>query len=109
MQLRSLAASAAYLCSLSEETVQPIITHCAVSLRHGYLSVSNSSTAATANSKPVMVVPYARLIPELRLQQLLRGAYDVGGGDLHAEVSERQIAAFTKGRNLGSFLVKASH
>jgi hypothetical protein len=25
----------------------------------------------------------------VRLQQLLRGAYDIGGGDLHAYVSER--------------------
>jgi hypothetical protein len=77
------------------------------SSRHRYLSANSSSTAAAASNKTVMVVPYARLIPEMRLQQLLRSAYESGGGDLHALISERPIVAFTKGRNLGSFLVKA--
>jgi hypothetical protein len=65
--------------------------------------------AATASSKSVMLVPYAQLMPELQLQQLLRDAYANGGGDLHTLVPERPIVAFTKSRNLGSFLVKASH
>jgi hypothetical protein len=52
---------------------------------------------------------------QTQLDRRLGVAFGPGGrsafiaGDLHAEVSERPIVAFTKGRNLGSFLVKASH
>lgn len=86
-----------------------ITSRVSFSQRHRYLSASSSSKAATASSKSVMVVPYAQLMPELQLQQLLRDAYANGGGDLHTLVPERPIVAFTKSRNLGSFLVKASH
>jgi hypothetical protein len=86
-----------------------ITSRVSFSQRHQYLSASSSSKAATASSKSIMVVPYAQLMPELQLQQLLRDAYENGGGDLHTLVPERPIVAFTKSRNLGSYLVKASH
>lgn len=57
----------------------------------------------------VLVVPYAQLVPQLRLPQLLREQYELCGEALHAEMPQRPIVAYTKSRNLGSLLVKASH
>jgi hypothetical protein len=92
-----------------ERLLASIANHVSFSQRHQYLTASSSSKAATASSKSVLVVPYAQLVPELQLQQLLRDAYENGGEVLHDWVQERPIVAFTKSRNLGSFLVKASH
>jgi hypothetical protein len=87
-----------------------ITSRVSFSQRHQYLSASsNSKKALAASSKSVMVVPYAQLMPELQLQKLLRDAYVIGGEGLHTWVPERPIIAYTKSRNLGSFLVKASH
>jgi len=75
--------------------------------RHKYLSYKHGKTANT--DKCVMVVPYAQLVPEMRLQQLLLAEYMKGGEALRACLPSRPIVAFTKNRNLGSMLVKASH
>lgn len=76
--------------------------------RQEYLSNASSRTTASS-SRPVLVVPYAQLVPELQLQQLLQDEYGKGDKVVQDWVPQRPIVAFTKNRNLGSFLVKASH
>lgn len=77
--------------------------------RQQYLSSASNGQKPTGSSSSVLVLPYAQLIPEMRLQQLLRDEYEKCDDALHAWMPHRPIVAFTKNRNLGSFLVKASH
>jgi hypothetical protein len=74
--------------------------------RHKYLRVSGK---AANNEQCVLVVPYAQMVPELQLHKLLRTEYVLGGEALHVDLPLRPIVAFSKNRNLGSLLVKASH
>lgn len=76
--------------------------------REQYLSGS-SSRKAVGCTKAVLSLPYAGLVRELRLPQLLREEYMLGGEALHACLKQRPIVAYSKNRNLGSLLVKASH
>jgi hypothetical protein len=76
--------------------------------RQQYLSGCSSRKAA-GGSKSVLALPYARFVRELRLPQLLREEYVLAGAALHAQLPQRPIVAYSKNRNLGSLLVKASH
>jgi hypothetical protein len=74
--------------------------------RHKYLWRENKPAAT---DRSVLVVPYAQIVPQMGLQRILREAWDAGGEALHTELKSRPIVAFTKNRNLGALLVKASH
>jgi hypothetical protein len=74
--------------------------------RHKYLWHNDS---VAAKDRSVLVVPYAQMIPEMGLQKIMHNVWDAGGEALHAELKNRPIVAFTKNRNLGALLVKASH
>lgn len=75
--------------------------------RQQYLT--KCSSKSTKGGQSVLVMPYAQLVPQLQLPQLLRDQYEQCGEDLHAVMPQRPIVAYTKNRNLGSLLVKASH
>ena len=75
--------------------------------RQRYLSHISCSASSSGNC--VLVVPYAQIVPQMKLQKLLHTAYINGGEALHASLPSRPIVAFSKNRNLGSMLVKASH
>lgn len=74
--------------------------------RHKYLW-REDKPASTDRS--VLVVPYAQMVPEMGMSHILREAWDAGGEALHTVLRSRPIVAFTKNRNLGALLVKASH
>lgn len=74
--------------------------------RHKYLWRENKPAAT---DRSVLVVPHAQMVPQMGLQHILREAWDAGGEALHTELKSRPIVAFTKNRNLGALLVKASH
>ena len=57
----------------------------------------------------VLVVPYAPLVPEIRIAQAISAEYANGGEALHAVLTSKPIVASSKTKNLGSLLVKASH
>lgn len=69
----------------------------------------NPRPAGSDRAAPVLSIPFARLIPELRPQELLAQAYFEGGAALHAALPSRPFIALQKVQNLGSLLVKASH
>ena len=90
----------------SRALIDSIASRVSYSNRQQYLTGSKGS----ANTgQTVMVMPYAQLVPELRLPQMLREQYETLGEALHVELPQRPIVAYTKNRNLGSLLVKASH
>lgn len=90
----------------SRALIDSIASRVSYSNRQQHLTGSKGS----ANTgQTVMVMPYAQLVPELRLPQLLREQYETLGEALHVELPQRPIVAYTKNRNLGSLLVKASH
>lgn len=88
------------------QLIASIASRVSHSNRHKYLWRDN--TPAT-NDRSVLVVPYAQMVPEMGLQCILREAWDAGSEALHTELHSRPIVAFTKNRNLGALLVKASH
>ena len=65
----------------------------------------------------MMVVPYAQMVAEMGMQQILQGAWDAGGEALHTASHSRPIVAFTNehelgfvvGPTTGFYRVKASH
>ncbi|HEY5140343.1 MAG TPA: hypothetical protein VIJ25_13665, partial [Methylococcales bacterium] len=87
--------------------IDNITSRVSFSNRQQYLASCGKQKARPGRS--VLVVPYAQFVPQLRLPQLLREQYEKGGATLHAEMPQRPIVAYTKSRNLGSLLVKASH
>lgn len=87
--------------------ITSIISHVSHAERQRYLS--RSSCIATSSGKCALVVPYAQMVPQIQPQKLLHTAYVNGGEALHAALPSRPIVAFSKNRNLGSMLVKASH
>jgi hypothetical protein len=87
--------------------VESLVRSVSYDARQRYLSGHNSASSGPAQS--VWVVPYAQLMPQLRLPQLLREHYESSGEALHTLMPQRPIVAYTKNRSLGSLLVKASH
>lgn len=87
--------------------VESIASRVSFAKRQQYLLRSNSHIA-TDNSRSVLVVPYAQQVPQLRLPQLLADEYMYGGEAVRAALP-RPIVAYSKVRNLGNSLVKASH
>lgn len=88
------------------QMVTSIARKLSYSNRHMYLSREHKPVT---KDRSVLVVPYAQMVPEMGMQHILRDAWDAGGEALHTELRARPIVAFTKNRNLGSLLVKASH
>ena len=80
-----------------------------VSHAHRQRYLSHNSCKVVDDDKSVLVVPYAQLVPQLQPQRILRDEYMNGGEALHAVLKSRPIVAYSKNRNLGSMLVKASH
>lgn len=91
-----------------QRLIASIASRVSFARRQQYLS--NASKAKNAgSSRSVLVVPYAQLIPELQLPQLLRDEYMRGNEAFYSWLPQRPIVAYSKSRNLGSMLVKASH
>lgn len=88
------------------QLVNSIASRVSHSERHKYLWRENKPAST---DRSVLVVPYAQMVPEMGMQLILREAWDAGGEALHTALKSRPIVAFTKNRNLGSLLVKASH
>ena len=88
------------------QLISSIATRVSHSDRHKYLWRDKQPAS---KDRSVLVVPYAQMVPEMGLQRILREAWDAGGEALHTELHSRPIVAFTKNRNLGALLVKASH
>jgi hypothetical protein len=88
------------------QLINSIASRVSHSERHKYL---RRETTPEADNRSVLVVPYAQMAKEMGLQRILREAWDAGGEALHTSLRSRPIVAFTKNRNLGSLLVKASH
>ena len=87
--------------------VQSMVSRVRHDSRQRYLI--GQSGVSTKPGQSVWVVPYAQLVPQLRLPQLLRDQYQSSGEALHTCMPQRPIVAYTKNRSLGSLLVKASH
>ena len=92
-----------------QHMVASMVSRVSFACRQQYMSSSSSRKATRSNSRSVLAVPYARLVPGLRLPQLLRDEYVLGDEALHTVLPQRPIVAYCKNRNLGSLLVKASH
>jgi len=75
--------------------------------REQLLHRSRSNSRAVTNSKPVLVIPYAQMVPELQLPRTLRTVYMDGGDELHALLPQ-PLVAHSRCGNLGAMLVKAS-
>jgi hypothetical protein len=71
--------------------------------RHTYLHRGTRSTPAHACTP--LVVPHVAGVPDMHLQQMLHCIYDASP-DVHSHIS-RPLVCFTKGSNLGAFLVNA--
>lgn len=74
--------------------------------RHKYLQRRNQAGPSMDTSCLPLVVPHVSGVPDMRLQQMLHSLYDSSSEAVRTRIS-KPFVSFTKGKNLGAFLVRA--